>query len=262
MIRKTFTFKNVGKYAADIFRGKAQFTMSDLQQAIKHNEDALIPLEKMVVLMEYHKILAALSIKDDSTEPTYFMPCVLRSATCAELLQVHSSPDVAPLMIRYECGYMPLGLFSSLIIGLVSLDENDWQLVEEDLHRNKIEFQVGDDGDSVTLISRPTFMEIVVLRESNPMKPTSSVCFDVRNCIEATLEHVHSYMKYSSSARFQYGFECPSHPGKEHLCVLKKLTSNKFFCIQNRKKNAVLLMKDLKYTVWFQKVNLNCEYFN
>ena len=205
--------------------------------------------------MEYHKILAALPIKDDSTEPTYFMPCVLRSATCAELLQVHSSPDIAPLMIRYECGYMPLGIFSSLIIGLVSQNENDWELVEEDLHRNKIEFQVGDDGDSVTLISRPTFMEIVVLRESKPMKPTSSVCCDVRNNIEATLKDVHSYMKYSSSARFQYGFECPSHQGKDHLCVLKKLNSNKLFCLQNRKKAAVLLMEDLKYTVWFNQVN-------
>ena len=92
LIKKTFTFKNVGRYAADIFREKAQFTMSDLQEAIKHNGDALIPLEKMVVLMEHHKILAALPFKDDSTEQTYFMPCVLKSATCAELQQVRSSP--------------------------------------------------------------------------------------------------------------------------------------------------------------------------
>ena len=254
MIKKTFTFENVGRYAADIFREKAQFTMSDLQEAIRYSGDALIPLEKMVVLMEHHKILAALPIKDDSAEPTYFMPCVLKSATCAELQQVRSSPDIAPLMIRYECGYMPLGIFSSLIIGLVSQNENNWELVEEDLHRNKIEFQVGDDGDSVTLISRPTYMEIVVFRESDPTKPTFSVCCDVRNSIEATLEDVHSYMKYNSSARFQYGFECPSHPGKEHLCVLKKLSSNKFFCLQNPKRHAVLPMKDIKYIVWFHQV--------
>ena len=56
---------------------------------------------------------------------------------------------------------MPLGIFSSLIIGLVSQNENGWELVEEGLHRNKIEFQVGDDADSVTLISHPTFMEVV-----------------------------------------------------------------------------------------------------
>ena len=55
-------------------------------------------------LMEHHKILATLPLEDDSTEPTYFMPCVLKSATYAELREVHSSPDIAPLMIRYECG--------------------------------------------------------------------------------------------------------------------------------------------------------------
>ena len=138
MIKKTFTFKNVGRLAADDFKEKAQFTMADLQEATKDKRDALIPLEKMVGLMEHHKILATLPLQDDSTEPTYFMPCVLKSATCAELQEVHSSPDIAPLMIRYECGYMPLGIFSSLIIGLVSQNENGWELVEEDLHRNKI----------------------------------------------------------------------------------------------------------------------------
>ena len=86
-------------------------------------------------------------------------------------------------------------------------------------------------------------MEIVVFRESDPMKPTSSICCDVRNSIKTTLKDIHSYMKYSSSARFQYGFECPSHPGKEHLCVLKKRGSNKLFCLQNSKRHAVLPMK-------------------
>ena len=254
MIKKTFTFKNVGRLVADNFKEKAQFTMADLQEATKNNRDALIPLEKMVGLMEHHKILAALPLEDDSTKSTYFMPCVLKSATCAELQEVCSSPDIAPLMIRYECGYMPLGIFSSLIIGLVSQDENGWALVEEGFRRNKIEFQVGDDADSVTLISRPTFMKVVVLRESDPMIPTTLVCSDIRSTLESTLKGIHSYMKYSSSARFQYGFECPIHPGKEHLCVLKKVTSNRLFCLQNPKKHAVLPMKDMKQTVWFNQV--------
>ena len=254
MIKKTFTFKNVEWVAADNFKEKAQFTMADLQEATKNNGDALIPLKKMVGLMEHHKILATLPLEDDSTEPTYFMPCVLKSATCAELQEVRSSPDIAPLMIRYECGYMPLGIFSSLIIGLVSQNKNSWELVEEGLHRNKIEFQVGDDADSVTLISRPTFMEVVVVKELCPMKCTTSVCSDIRSTLESTLKDIHSYMKYSSSARFQYGFECPTHPGKEHLCVLKKLTSNKLFCLQNPKKHAVMPMEDMKHTVWFNQV--------
>ena len=253
MIKKTFTFENVRRLAANNFKDKAQFTMAILQEATKNSRDPLISLEKMVVLMEHHKILAALPLEDDSTEPTYFMPCVLKSATCAELQEVRSSPDIAPLMIRYECGYMPLGIFSSLIIGLVSQDENGWDMVEKGLCRNKIEFLVGDDVDSVTLVSRPTFMEVVVVRESDPMKPTKSVCFDIRSTLESTLKDIHSYMKYSSSTRFQYGFECPTHPGKEHLCVLKNLTSNRLLCL-HPKKCTVLSMKDMKHTVWFNQV--------
>ena len=229
MIKKTFTFKNVGWVAADNFKEKAQFTMADLQEVTKNNRDALIPLEKMVGLMEHHKILAALPLEDDSTEPTYFMPCVLKSTTLAELREVHSSPDIAPLMIRYECGYMPLGIFSSLVIGLVSQNENGWELVEKDLCQNKVEFQVGEDADSVTLISHPTFMEVVVFRESDPMKPTTSACSDIRSTLESTLKDIHSYMKYNSSTKFQYGFECPTHPGKEHLCVLKKSLAINYF---------------------------------
>ena len=252
MIKKTFTFDNVGRYAADVFREKAQFTMSDIKTAIvvkKDNGDALIPLEKMVLLMKHHKILAALPIKEDSPEPIYFMPCVLKSATCAELKQVCNSPDIAPLMIRYKCGYMPLGIFSSLIIGLVSQDQGDWKLKKKGLHRNKIEFEVGDDYDSVTLISRPTFMKIVVFRKSGPKKRTSSVCCDVRNHIKAILTDVHLYMKYSSSAELQYGFECPAHPGKKHLCVHEKPSSNKLVCLDDC---TVLSMEDIKYRVWFQ----------
>ena len=49
-----------------------------------------------------------------------FMPCILRKASPAENQEVRNSPDVAPLMFRYECGYIPLGAFSSLIIELVS----------------------------------------------------------------------------------------------------------------------------------------------
>ena len=243
---------------ADHFKEMAQFTMADLQEATKNSTETLIPLEKMVTLMEYHMILAALPVEDDSTEPTYFMPSALKSATCAELLEVRSSPDIAPLMIRYECGYMPLGIFSSLIVGLVSQDENGWKLTEG-LRRNKIEFQVGrvgDDADSVTLISRPTFVEVGVFRLTDSLRPTSLVCSNIRGTLESTLKDVHSNMKYNSSVRFQYGFECPTHPGKDHLCVLKKLTSKELICLQN--KHAVLPMKDMKHRVWFNQVCMNC----
>ena len=87
------------------------------------------------------------------------MPCILKSATEEELKNISCSDDIAPLMICYKCGYMLLGIFSTLISALLSQEDDKWQLVEGDLRRNKIMFQFGTDCDLVTLIGHSTFME-------------------------------------------------------------------------------------------------------
>ena len=210
-------------------------------------------MEKIVLLLEYHKILAPLPQHREAGNKTYFMPCVLKSATPADLQKVHGSPHIAPLMIRYKCGYMPLGVFSSLIIELVSHHHN-WTLIEENPCRNKVEFLVGKEYDTVTLVSRPTFMEVVLFKKFTTTRPAFSICEEVRDTIKTALEDVHSYLKYHSTAEFQYGFECPSHPGKEHLCVLPEQAGNTLLCLLNHKSPVPLRMNYAKYRVWFHKV--------
>ena len=98
----------------------------------------------------------------------------------------------------------------------------------EDLRRNKIAFQVGSDWDLLTLISHPTFMEVVLFRAPGARQPNTTICSDIRATLADTMKEVHSCMKYCSSAKFQYGFECPSHPGKEHLSVVD---NNRLLCL-------------------------------
>ena len=237
----------------ETFKKKAQFTMADLQLATENSVNDLIPMEKIVVLLEHHKILAQLPLHgEESREITYFMPSVLKSATPDELLDIRNSPGVAPLMFRYKCGYMPLGVFSSLIIELVSQHRKEWTLIEDKPYRNKIEFHVGEDYDTITLISHPTFMEVVLFRESDPKTSTSSVCASVRATLTTALKGVHSDLKYHSTASIQCGFECPSHPGKDHLCVLEKQTYETLLCLENQR--DIIRMKDRKHRVWFHKV--------
>ena len=235
----------------EAFKKKAQFTMADLRLATENSVNDLIPMEKIVVLLEHHKILTPLHLQEESREITYFMPSVLKSATPDELLNICNSPGVAPLMFRYKCGYMPLGVFSSLIIELVSQHCKEWTLIEDKPYRNKIEFQVGEDYDIITLISRPTFMEVVLFRKSGPKTSTSSVCASVRATLTTALIGVHSDLKYHCTASIQCGFECPSHPGKDHLCVLEKPTYETLLCLENQR--DTIRMKD-KHRVWFHKV--------
>ena len=265
MIKKTFTFEKVGPSAAEHFKEKAQFTMSDLRRATTDCVDSLVSMEMIVSLFEYHKILGALPITGDATEPTYFMPIILKNATKSELENTRGSPHVAPLMCRYTCGFMPFGVFSALVIALLSEEQNSWTLRRDSLRRNKIEFLVGDDCDTVKLISHPTFVKIVLYRELHPNIPTSTLCADIRSTLTTTLRDVNKTLRYLN-AKFEYGFECQSCQPyrlsffkKPHLCVLKDETTTKMFCLKDRKKTNIVPLTDARQNIWFEKVCLNNE---
>ena len=237
--------------------------MSDLRKATKDCVDSLVSMEMIVSLFEYHKILGVLSIKGDAREPTYFMPVILKNATKSELENTRESTHVTPLICRYTYGFMPFGVFSALIIALVSEEKNNWTLKIDSLRRNKIEFLVGDDCDTVTLISHPTFVKIVLYRETHPSIPTSTLCADIRRTLTTTLKDVNKTLRYLN-AKFEYGFECQSCQSfifsfftNPHLCVLKDETSTKMFCLKDRTKTNIVPLIDARQKIWFEKVCLN-----
>ncbi len=116
LIKNTFTFDSVGQRVSEKFRVKGQFSL-DVKTAMSDHTDALIPLEKLVKLLQH---LGILTTVPTPTSQHYFMPCVLKSAR-ASLLSVHrSSTDPAPLMLHYDCGYVPVGVFPAMVTNLVS----------------------------------------------------------------------------------------------------------------------------------------------
>ncbi len=262
LVKKTFIFDKAGHRAATMFKNKAQFTMADLLKATKEDVKVFISVEMLITLFEHHNILAPLPITRDRKVITYFMPSILRSATKDELQKVPISADVAPLVYRYKCGYLPLGVFSSLIIGLVSNTKLNWLFKEDSPCRNKIEFLVGKDLDTVTIISYATYIKVVLYRESHPKTPTSVVCAHIRNTIISMLTEVNHNLKYLS-ARLQYGFECTDHPPEElscsesyHLCILEDETSHKMKCLKDPNITIIIPLIDSGQTIWFHKVFL------
>ncbi len=270
LVQNTFTFNKVGPFAADNFKKYAQFTISDLKKATKNKLDDLLSMEMIVTLFEHHNILAPLPVTKDREEITYFMPSILRSATKDELQNIPISADVAPLVYRYKCGYLPLGVFSSLIIGLVSHTKLNWIFKEDSPCRNKIEFLVGKDLDTVTIISYATYIKVVLYRESHPTTPTSVVCAHIRNTITSMLTQVNHNLQYHN-ARLQYGFECTGHPPEKksfldsvlrrsnsaplHLCILEDETSPKMKCLKDPNITKIIPLIDSRQTIWFDKVS-------
>ena len=109
-------------------------------------------------------------------------------------------------------------------------------MIEEGLCKNKVQFYVGKDYDRVTLISHPRYFEFVISRSEHFQTPTASLCSHVRDVIKTTLATVTSCMNYHFNMKYNFGFECPAHPGRKHLCILAEETATKMECLQNPKK--------------------------
>ena len=254
LIKNTFTFDKVGKAASEKFREKAQFSV---KEALSRHTDDLIPLEKLVDLLQHLNILTVIltSRADGTTERNFFMPCVLRSARASDLSIPLKPSDPAPLMLRYECGYVPMGVFPAMITNLVSQRLEDWQIIVEDLRKNRVKFYVGDDCDTVTLLSHPWFLEIVISRNASSIAPVAveSVCASVRRVIQSTLRTVTSSMNSPFRMQYQFGFECPTHPGRQHLCVLRKVGDKHMWCLQDSK-NVLPVAVQSCHKMWFADI--------
>ena len=257
LIKNTFTFDKVGKAASEKFREKAQFSLEEVKEALSRHTDDLIPLEKLVELLQHLNILTVIltSRADGTAERNFFMPCVLRSARASDLSIPLKPSDPAPLMLRYECGYMPMGVFPAMITNLVSQRLEDWQMIHKDLRKNRVKFYVGDDCDTVTLLSHPWFLEIVISRNASSEAPVAveSVCASVRRVIQSTLHTVTSSMNSPFSMQYQFGFECPTHPGRQHLCVLPKEGAKNMWCLQDSK-NVLPVAVQSCHKMWFADI--------
>ena len=265
LIINTFKFGSVSKCASERFRETGQFSLEDIRGATSNISGDYIPLNQLVKLLEHLNIIAPI-VQDDShlsqtkaihsSKVTYFMPCVLQNASFEEIdIYSSRSPNFpASMMIHYKCGFVPLGIFPAIIAHLVS--HSSLKLIEHNIKKNCVQFRYGTDRDTITLIYRTKYFEIHIEREHTIVTPTHEVCSAVREIIESTLKAVSSRMNYAFSLHYQLSFECPTHPGEDHLCVVDSTESipHKMDCLKNGKNPQPVEMQS-QHLVWFGKVS-------
>ena len=269
LILGAMSFDSVGQARAEKFRKTGQFVMTDLVAATKKLSGDIIPPEKLVTLLEFLHMVATIVPVQDSVsliekekEVVYLMPCVLHTAGKEKLdamLNDQFHPEyVAPLMIRYKCGFVPLGIFPALIASLIG--NKAFMVVEEDILKNKVQFYYGSLKILITFLCSPKFYAIVISKLPNVELPISEhelheECVALRKAVADSLEQVNSHMNYGFFLDYQFAFECPSHPGREHLCVVDGTFENSKFmmCLQNLKHKKPVKMSS-NHEIWFHKV--------
>ncbi len=268
LIVNTFKFGRVCVAASEKFRETGQFSLKEIRDATTSVSGDFIPIQKLVKLLEHLNIIAPISqpsscTSSQSSSPlssnmTYFMPCVLQNATHEDLDRWWASfskpHSLSPLFIRYKCGYVPIGVFPAMIANLAGQESVD--MIYDGIKKNCVQFRLGNDFDTVTLISQPKYYAIHISQREDAKTPIHMVCNQVRRLIESTLKTVTSHMNYNFDVEYQLAFECPSHPGRDHLCIVKSGQESPRFmrCLGNMKNKQPLVMQG-HHLIWlFEKV--------
>ena len=250
-----------GKSAEEREEDFQYFEVKNLQDALAAIKKDHIPLLQLVKLLEHLNIIAPIVQSNPlQSSKVYLMPCVLENVSSEELSDSRKidSNQLLPasLLIRYECGFVPLGVFPATIANLVGQSSHKLKLIEEGIKKNRVQFRFGADRDTITLISQPKYYEVSIKRETFAETPTHEVCHDIREIIERTLKTVTSRMNYAFSVSYQLSFECPSHPGRDHLCVVdsEETRPRIMDCLRNPDNRKPVKMQS-QHLVWFGKVS-------
>ena len=203
LIVNTYKCGHVHQAASEAFQQTGQFSLQDIREAIVDTSADYIPLDKLIELLKHLNIIAQIpqTVSDSSAVKSgivYFMPCVLPNAPSAELKvsRKSSSSKVLPfpLMIRFECGFVPTGVFTAMMANLAS--QQSLNMIVNGIRKNRVEFHFGKAFDTVTLICKAKHYEIHISRRPTAKTSAHDVCTAVRDLIQCTLERVASRFNY------------------------------------------------------------------
>ena len=228
LVLRAMSFDNVNQACSEKFRKTGQFVLKDLITAMGRVSGDFIPPIRLIALLKFLHIIAPIPGADNLTtcrenqEEVYLMPCVLRTASKKYLDAIfndQSRPQcVEPLFVRYKCGFVPLGIFPALIASLIP--NKSFNLIQRGMTKNKVQFHHQPLKTLVSFLCYPRFYAIVISKLFVSESEVHKECAAIRQQVEAGLKQVGSHMNYGNFVDYQFAFECPRHPGKEHLCVV------------------------------------------
>jgi len=107
----------------------------------------------------------------------------------------------------------------------------------------------------VTFLSYPKFYVVIISELPVVEHELHQECVNLRKAVATALQKVSSHMNYGFFLDYQFAFECPRHPGREHLCVVdsKSDIPKIMSCYQNQKDKKSICMESVQ-GVWFGQV--------
>ena len=186
----------------------------------KVREGELIPVDKLVKLLEHVSLLAPIVGK--GPQPVYFMPAILECASKEELSNAPAidSNTPSPIKITFESGYVPIGVFCAMISKLVSEGQKGilglkWNLRESRVMRNLVSFEVGSAKHHITLVAHADCYEIRLIRRED------CNMHDLCSYVLTTVLYVMSGISKKNEPIIALDCQCLKHQQVEDICLCK-----------------------------------------
>ena len=216
---KIWHVPDVGKAAGGElikFRNEGCITLKLLKEIPMQYTDFFTPSD-LLELMEDRLIVTR-----HIDENEYFMPCLLRTMDSEEVDQqrLRSSSPVAPLAIHFSCGWVPHGMYCSLVAFLRSQTPSPWKLSPHPekpneplcLTRNCIQFQLPKHArGSLILIDSFSHFEVHI---NAPQNVCSKLCPSIWQTLSKGLQKAKETLRYHKLEEPKRAFLCPH--GNDH----------------------------------------------
>jgi len=181
----------------------------ELLQCIKWEDE--IKEEFFLALLVHMKIIAAIAT-NGKKKGQYFIPYVLPTYSLDQKTQIlgeYGSLQGVSLLIRFQSGLLPRGLFCSLIVELLQNSPKEWRphFSHEGTHHtfsNLITFSLPD-GYSLSLFDQVSYLEIqmrhpkaICQRNVHTTVYSELVQAIIKTCVHVNFDH----------SKLQHGFLC------------------------------------------------------
>ena len=245
LVTANFTEKKEDQIALREFKKTGLLAMEFYQTASKHSNE-LLTASKLFPLLEYHHTAVRCG------QTTFFIPCILSSSPYDHSASFHSS-DIAPLLIHFDCGYCPVGLFSSLVVHLAENKPGSklqWNLITGTMFRDQISLHLEPCHSTVRLTKFLAYYSVELLSTDVTACKMSlgELCVEVRRCMENGLKVSTNYTMYN----FELALLCPDPESKlhPHPSVIKFHQGQQphVKCVKTGKFWKI----PLKSTIWFE----------
>ena len=182
----------------------------------------------LIALLKYLKVMVKVP-----KAKGYFLACLLKPEPEESFPQQgslvrtpeQSAAAPSPLLIKFKLGHIPLGLFSALIVALVS---KDWKLTKKWRYRNHVQFMTPFPAD---IIVRNSHLELQVTNEYSDRSEAHEHCSQIRKTIVSALKEMKDTHRHTAKAEFDLGFYCP----KRDLSVCQNFIAKAKFLLGRKR---------------------------